>query len=351
MSVSESDLIVRVEGAVGRLSLNRPRVLNALTHRMCRQAAQALTAWRDDPAVHTVLIDHSDGRGFCAGADVRAVAEAGRAAPHGASAFFHDEYRLDALLFRYPKPVVAILDGVVMGGGVGISRPARFRIATERTLFAMPECAIGLFPDVGAGWYLPRLPGSVGLWLALTGARLGPADCLLLGLATDYIHSDNLPGLKEDLLQRPDRFEERLTELEEDAGEPPIALVRDDIDRLFGRASVEEIVEALRADGSDWAREQLGALEGASPTSLKVAFRQMRIGAGLERFEDELAMEYRIACRLGSGHDFAEGVRAKLVDRDGAPVWDPPDLAAVDAERVEAVFAPLPQGEEWSPLD
>jgi len=351
MSVSESDLIIRVEGAVGRLTLNRPRVLNALTHQMCRQAAAALTAWRDDPAVHTVLIDHGDGRGFCAGADVRAVAEAGRADPAAARAFFGDEYRLNALLFRYPKPVVAVLDGVVMGGGVGVSRPARFRIATERTVFAMPECAIGLFPDVGAGWYLPRLPGCVGLWLALTGARLGPADCLLLGLATDYIRSDNLPGLKADLLQRPELFEERLTELEGDAGEPPIALVRDDIDRLFGRASVEEIVEALRADGSPWARDQLAALEGASPTSLKVAFRQLRIGAETECFEDELAMEHRIAWRLGSGGDFAEGVRAKLVDRDGAPVWDPPDLAAVDDQRVEAVFAPLPQGEEWRPLD
>jgi len=246
--------------------------------------------------------------------------------------------------------VVAIMDGVTMGGGVGIARPARYRIATERTLLAMPEGAIGLFPDVGAGWYLSRLPGCVGLWMALTGARLGPADLLLLGLATDYVPSRRIPALKAAFLADPSNLEVALTEMEGDAGEPPIALVRERIDALFGHASVEAILEALAADGSPWALDQLAILRRHSPTTLKVAFRQLRLAAGLERFEDEMAMEYALAVRLSAGHDFAEGVRAVLVDKDKAPKWRPASLEAVDEGQLDALFAPLPPEEAWRPL-
>jgi enoyl-CoA hydratase len=344
--MSEPEVIARVEGSVGRLTLNRPGALHALNRAMCDAMIGSLLVWRDDPAVDTVLIDHRGERGFCAGGDVRAAA----ADAKYARAFFRAEYQLNALLFRYPKPVVAVMDGVTMGGGVGLARPARFRIATDRTVFAMPEGAIGLFPDVGAGWWLPRLPGRVGLWLAMTGARLGPADCVLLGLATDYVRGARVEALKADLIAAPERFEERLTEFEDDPGEPPIAAVRDDIDRLFGHSSVEMIVEALRDDGSEWALAQLAAVLAASPTTLKAAFRQLRIGGELERFEDEMAVEFRMATRIAASHDFREGVRAVLVDKTGAPAWDPPSLEAVDAGRLDKLFAPLSKKEEWRPI-
>ena len=348
--MSEAEVIVAVEGRVGRLTLNRPRALHALTAAMCQAMTDALLAWRDDPKVEAVLLDHAGERGFCAGGDIRAAAEGARGDGQAARDFFRIEYQLNALLFAYPKPVMAVMDGVTMGGGVGIARPARYRIATERTLFAMPEGAIGLFPDVGAGWYLSRLPGREGLWIALTGARLGPADCLLLGLATDYVPSARVEPLKAAFLADPTGLEVALTELEGDAGEPPIALVRDQIDRLFGGDSVEAVVEALRADGSPWAQTQLEAIERASPTTMKVAFRQLAISAGLERFEDEMAMEYRLAARLSTAHDFAEGVRAVLVEKDRNPKWSPASLQAVDDARLDALFAPLGAEAEWRPV-
>ena len=348
--MSQAEVLVRIEGRVGRLTLNRPKALHALTPGMCAAMNAALLAWRDDPAVEAVLIDHAGERGFCAGGDIRAAAEGAKAGGRGARDFFRTEYQLNALLFGYPKCVVAIMDGVVMGGGFGVARPARYRIATENTLLAMPEGAVGLFPDVGAGWYLSRLPGCTGVWMALTGARLGPADCLLLGLATDYVPSARIPALKEAFLADPRGLEVALTELEGDAGEPPISLVRDSIDRLFGKPSVEVIVECLREDGSPWAMAQLEAMQRHSPTTLKVAFRQLRVSAAMERFEDEMAMEYRLAARLSAGHDFAEGVRAVLVDKDRKPRWDPAELAGVDEARLDAIFAPLEPEEEWRPL-
>jgi enoyl-CoA hydratase len=346
MSVSEPLVIVRREGRIGRLSLNRPRPLHALDLGMCRTLTEALLAWRDDSAVEAVMIDHEGGRGFCAGGDIRAAAESEAVARD----FFLTEYRLNALLHHYPKPTVAVMDGITMGGGLGLAWPCRYRIATERSVLAMPEGVIGLFPDVGMGWRLPRLPGCTGLWFALTGARIGPADALLLGLATDYLPSRHLPGLKADFAQAPDRIEARLTELEGDAGEPPVGLVRDEIDRLFGQPSVEAIAEALARDGSPWALDQLAALKAASPTTLKIALRLLRQGAGLDSLEAEMAAEYRIAVRRAAGHDFREGVRAVLVDKDKAPRWDPPTLAEVTQAQLDALFAPLPAQEEWTPL-
>ncbi|HTI67378.1 MAG TPA: enoyl-CoA hydratase/isomerase family protein [Caulobacteraceae bacterium] len=345
MSDSEPPVIARVEGRAGRLSLNRPRALNALSLEMCQAMTQALLAWRDDPAVEAVMIDHVGERGFCSGGDVRAAVASGEAA----KAFFRAEYRLNTLLYRYPKPTVAVMDGIAMGGGLGLAWPCRYRIATERSVLAMPESAIGLFPDVGMGWRLPRLPGHAGLWFALTGARIGPADALLLGLATDYVPSARLGDLKAAFARDPGMVEERLTELEGDAAEPPIGLVRDEIDRLFGQPTLEAVVAALEAEASPWALDQLAALRSASPTTLKVGFRLLRDGARLDRLEDEMALEYAIATRLAVGHDFPEGVRALLVDKDKAPRWDPPTLAAVTDTMIDGLFAPLPHGEEWTP--
>jgi enoyl-CoA hydratase len=348
---TEPEVLVRVEGRVGRLTLNRPRALHALTTDMCRLLTDALLAWREDDAVELVLLDHAGERGFCAGGDIRMLAESGAAGGDAAREFFFVEYRLNELLFRYPKPVAVFMDGVTMGGGVGIARPAQYRIATERTTFAMPETGIGLFPDVGGGWWLSRMPDRIGLWLALTGARIKAADCELLGLATDYVESGQVAALKAAILAEPAAIERLLTEFEADPGRPPVAAHQDEIARIFAADDVEGIVSRLEAAGSDWARTQLEVLRTKSPQTLKVAFRQLQISRELASFADNMAMEYRIGARVVQRPDFIEGVRAVIVDKDNSPRWDPPTLEAVTPELLDALFAPLPADREWSPLD
>jgi enoyl-CoA hydratase len=347
--VSEPELIIRREGAVGRLTLNRPQALGALTLGMGKAMTAALLAWRDEPGVAAVLIDHAGERGFCAGGDIRWLAESGAGDGSAARRFFHTEYRLNHLLSVYEKPVVAFMDGVTMGGGVGISLPARYRVATERTRLAMPETGIGLFPDVGAGWWLPKLHGRTGLWMVLTGARLGAADCELLGLATDVIPAGQVEAVKAAMVREPDAIERVLTEYEADAGHPPIADHRDDIDRLFGGETLEDVVAALDRDGGEWALAQLEAMRPKSPMSAKVSFRL--IGAlQPASMADDLVTEYRLASRIVRSHDFLEGVRAVIVDKDNRPAWDPATLAGMTDAMVDGLFAPLPAGEEWTPL-
>ena len=360
--MSEQEVLVRVEGAVGRLTLNRPHAHNALTAEMCEAICEALLAWRDDGDVRSVLIDGSGHRAFCAGGDIRHVAQSGAGDGVLAARFFRSEYRMNELLFRYPKPVVAIMDGITMGGGVGISMPARYRIATERTLWAMPEGDIGLFPDVGAGWSLPRLPGQTGVWLALTGARLKAADCCALGIATHFVPSERVAELKSLLYSTHSgesgnpgllsgRAPEPLGMLAADPGPAPIAERRADIDRLFAFDTVEGIMGALEADGSDWAREQHQQLERKCPTTLKVALRLIREGAGRTSFAEEMAVEYRLAVRMTRRHDFIDGVRAVIIHKDNAPRWDPPTLDGVTGAQLDELFAPLPAPEEWTPLN
>ena len=352
--MTEADVIVAAQGEVGRLTLNRPAALHALTTHMVRLMTEALLAWRDDAAISTVLIDHAGERGFCAGGDIRFLAESGaKEGPErgaGAREFFFEEYRLNNLLFTYPKTVVAVMDGITMGGGVGISMPADYRIGTERTAFAMPETGIGLFPDVGGGWYLPRLHGEVGVWLALTGARLKAADCELLGVTTDVIQSADVARFKSELIARPAEIEQILTELEFGPGPAPIAAHRDAIDALFAHDTLEAILAALASDGSDWAAAQLATLKTKSPLSMKTALRQLRGGARLASFAEEMAVEMRIAARIVVSHDFAEGVRAVIVDKDNAPHWRPPTVEGVTDKLLDAVFAPLPADQEWAPL-
>ncbi|MDO8378102.1 enoyl-CoA hydratase/isomerase family protein [Phenylobacterium sp.] len=345
-----SEVLVRIEGRVGRLTLNRPQALHALTTNMCEILTDALVAWRDDPAVDLVLLDHSGERGFCAGGDIRMLAQSGAADGKAAREFFFKEYRLNHLLFAYRKPVVTIMDGVTMGGGVGLAAPSQYRVATERTTFAMPETGIGLFPDVGGGWFLPRMPGHIGLWLALTGARLKAADCELVGIATDFIPSGQVEAFKAALLADPVAVETLLTEFEGDAGRPPLAQHQDEIDRIFGLESVEAIVAALEAAGTDWAAEQLKVLSTKSPQTLKVAFRQLAQGAKAASFADNMEMEYRIGARVVQRHDFIEGVRAVIVEKDNAPKWNPATLEGVTEAMLDEIFAPLASGEAWSPL-
>ena len=349
-SIAEPDVITRIEGRVGRITLNRPRALHALNHAMCAAMTDALLTWRDDPVVASVLIDHAGERGFCAGGDIRMIAESGAGDASEAKAFFHAEYRLNHLLFTYPKPVTAIVDGIVMGGGVGISEPAKVRIATERTTYAMPETGIGLFPDVGGGWFLPRLPGFTGTWIALTGVRLKAADTVALGIHTHFVPSDKLGALKAELLADQSAPKLVADRRAADPGLPPIDNHRDAIDELFAHDTVEEIFAALELDGSEWALAQLDTLRTKSPQSLKVTLRQLRTGATLESFAENMAMEYRLGGRVVSTHDFQEGVRAVIIDKDNAPKWSPAELSGVTDGDLDTLFAELPVDQAWRPL-
>lgn len=346
----EPEVLTRVESGVGRITLNRPKALHALNHAMCDLMIAALLDWQDDAAVKSVLIDHAGERGFCAGGDIRMIAENGAGDAVAARAFFHAEYRLNHLLFDYPKPVTAIVDGIVMGGGVGISEPAVVRIATERTTYAMPETGIGLFPDVGGGWFLPRLPGFAGTWLALTGARLKAADTVALGIHTHFLPSDEVEAFRTILAADPGFPVDIADELAVDPGEAPLETHIEAIDRLFVHDTVEAIFAALEDEGSDWARSQLAVLKTKSPQSLKVTLRQLRTGAHLSSFAENMAMEYRLGGRVVRTHDFQEGVRAVIVDKDNSPRWSPADLAGVTNAALDALFAPLPADEEWTPL-
>ena len=348
--MTEPEIIARVENGVGRISLNRPKAIHALNRAMCEAMTEALLAWREDAAVQSVLIDHAGERGFCAGGDIRMIAESGAGDASEAKAFFLAEYRLNHLMFDYSKPITAIVDGIVMGGGVGISEPAPIRIATERTTYAMPETGIGLFPDVGGGWFLPRLPGQTGVWLALTGARLKAADTVFLGIHSHYLPTDALEAFRAILAADPAHPADVADGLEDDPGEPPIEAHVEAIERLFAHDTVEAIFAALEADGSDWALAQLAILRTKSPQSLKVTLRQLRLGAAMDSFADNMAMEYALGGRVVRTHDFQEGVRAVIVDKDNTPQWSPADLSGVSEAELDALFAPLPADEAWTPL-
>jgi enoyl-CoA hydratase len=345
-----SDIVTQIEGKVGRIRLNRPKALHALTKDMCSAMIAALVEWRSDPAVQAVVIDHMEGRGFCAGGDVRMLAESGSSDGADARAFFHEEYRLNHLLFTYAKPVVAFMDGITMGGGVGISQPAKYRVATENTRFAMPETAIGLFPDVGGGWYLSRLPGRVGQFLALTGARLDGAESHYLGLATHYIPHAKLDEVKERIAEHPERIEGILGAA---GATPPAAKIADNlvhINKTFAADRLEDILAALEADSSDWAETELATLRSKSPQACKVSLRLLSDGARMNDFADEMRQEYAVAARVVQRPDFAEGVRAVLIDKDNAPRWNPAEPEGVTDHMIDTIFAPMPAGEEWTPL-
>ena len=346
------DILLKVEGHAGFISLNRPSALHALTLPMVHAMTAALLEWRDDPAVKCVVIDHTDGRGFCAGGDIAflrnsAINDGGESGRK----FFHDEYQLNHLLFTYPKPIVAFMDGITMGGGVGISQPAGFRVATENTKFAMPETGIGLFPDVGGGWYLSRLEGRVGQFLALTGSRIAGAGCLSLGLATHYLTSNVLAEAKSRIATEDvDRIDGILGTLSVTPPDSKIVETIVQINRHFASDRLEDILSSLEGDESDWAMKELATLRTKSPQTCKVALRQLAESSKLTDFADNIAMEYRIASRVIVRPDFAEGVRAVIVDKDNSPKWDPATAEGVTDALIDAIFAPLPAQEEWKPL-
>jgi enoyl-CoA hydratase len=343
-------LIVRREGAAGFLTLNRPKAIHALTAEMDAAMTEALMAWRDDPAVKAVIIDHSEGRGFCSGGDI-AFLRNSALTDGGVSglAFFHDEYQLNHLLFTFPKPVVAFMDGITMGGGVGISQPARFRVATENTRFAMPETGIGLFPDVGGGWYLSRLSGRLGQFLALTGTRIDGSECLWAGLATHYLPADQLAEAKARIVAGHD-IAGALTALAVTPPEPKIAAHAAHIAKHFASDRLEDIIASLEGDASEWAARELATLRTKSPQTLKVALCQLADSARLTDFADNMVMEYRIAARVLTRPDFAEGVRAVIVDKTNDPQWNPATPEGVTDDLIASIFAPLGAGKEWKPL-
>jgi enoyl-CoA hydratase len=345
-----TDVLIETQDRVGRLRLNRPKAIHALTTQMCEAMSDALLHWRNDDSVEAVVIDHAEGRGFCAGGDVVMLARSGNTDTEEAKRFFFAEYRLNHLLFTYAKPTVAIMDGITMGGGVGISLPCDFRIATENTRFAMPETGIGLFPDVGGGWYLPRLPGRIGEFMALTGARLDGAECHYLGLATHYVEQTSLPDMIERIARTPQRVQGPIGAF---AGTPPeakIAANLPNITKLFASYRLEDVLAALEADGSDWAATELATLRTKSPLSCKVSLRLMKEGAQRQNFGQEMRAEYALAGRIVRTHDFREGVRALLIDKTGDPQWDPATPEEVTDEMLDVLFAPLPVTEEWTPF-
>ncbi|MEO7564978.1 MAG: enoyl-CoA hydratase/isomerase family protein [Sphingomicrobium sp.] len=363
-TVSEAkDVLTYKQGQAGRISLNRPRALHSLNRQMVRDMAAALHQWRDDPDVRIILIDHNaqpdgDGkiaRGFCAGGDVVTIAQDVDGHDAAARAFFFDEYRLNHLEYTYAKPGVAFMDGVTMGGGVGIAMPCRYRVATEHTILAMPETAIGIFPDVGGGRYLSRLRGRLAQFLALTGARLDGSESLKLRLATHYLPSDQLPEAKERIIEQPFRVQAILDELsEEDVPPPRIAGHLQKIDRYFASDQLEDIVAALdagAAQGDEWAAKEAASIAEKSPTACKVSLKLLLESPYQLHFVDEMRMEYGIMVRLIHHPDFREGVRALLIDKDNTPNWHPTRPEAIGPRDIDCFFEPLPPEEEWRPFD
>jgi enoyl-CoA hydratase len=350
ISEVSGDVLISTQDRVGRIRLNRPKAIHALTTQMCELMSQALLGWMNDDSVEAVVIDHAEGRGFCAGGDVVMLQRSGNEDASDAKRFFFAEYRLNHLLFAYPKPTVAIMDGITMGGGVGISLPCEFRIATENTRLAMPETSIGLFPDVGGGWYLPRLPGRVGEFMALTGARLDGAECHYLGLATHYVEQGSLVDMIDRIATTPQRVQGPIGAF---AANPPDTKIEQNlpqITKLFASDSLEEVLAALEADGGDWAHSELATLRAKSPLSCKVSLRLLADGAKRTSFADEMKAEFALAGRVVRTHDFREGVRALLIDKDNNPQWDPATPEEVTDEMLDVLFAPLPETEAWTPF-
>ncbi|MEU6931946.1 enoyl-CoA hydratase/isomerase family protein [Streptomyces sp. 2RAF24] len=339
----EPDVLVHTEGRAGFLTLNRPRAINALTHAMVRAVDEALTAWEHDPAVETVVIRGAGERGLCAGGDIRAIHDDARAGGTATPAFWRDEYRLNARIARYPKPYVAFMDGIVMGGGVGVSAHGSVRIVTERSRVAMPETGIGFVPDVGGTHLLGRAPGELGTHLALTGTQAGAADAILAGLADHFVPAAELPALAAALTRLP--AAEAVARFARPVPPGELAARRPWIDACYAADTVEGIVERLSDSGVPEAKETATVLLGRSPTALKAALEAVRRARRLDSLEAALNMEYRLSCAALASPDLVEGIRAQVVDKDRDPHWTPATLAEVTEQDTARWFAPRAGGE------
>ncbi|MGW3290167.1 enoyl-CoA hydratase/isomerase family protein [Streptomyces sp. NPDC001002] len=337
-------VLLTTAGRAAHITLNRPKAINALDHAMVRRIDEALTAWESDSSVETVVITGAGERGLCAGGDIRVVHDDARDGDGTASAaFWRDEYHLNARIAHYPKPYVAVMDGIVMGGGVGISAHGTVRVVTERSRVAMPETGIGFVPDVGGTYLLSRAPGELGTHLALTGAQVGAGDALLCGLADHYVPSDSLPDFVEDLAARPVR--EALDRHERPSPQGELAGRREWIDSCYAADTVEEIIDRLLAHGDPAAKETAETLLTKSPTALKVTLSAMRRARQLGSLERVLDQEYRVSCAALTAPDLVEGIRAQVIDKDRNPHWSPATLAEVSDADVERFFESLGERE------
>jgi enoyl-CoA hydratase len=333
---STGDVQTRIEHGVGRITLNRPKAMNALTTEMFGEIQRALTAWAEDPSVRFVVLDGAGDRGLCAGGDVRMIWESARSGGATAREFFRAEYTVNALIARYSKPYVALMDGVVMGGGVGVSSHGSVRVVSERAMVGMPEVTIGFVPDVGGTYLLSRAPGQSGTHVALTGAPISGADSIYAGLADHYVRSEKLPALVEALL------ESVAADVSAFSEQPPPSTLeahRGWIDSCYRFDTVAEIVRALRANGDPAAGEAATTIEAKSPVALSVTLEALRRAARASSLEDVLEQEFRVSSAALGSHDLVEGIRAQVIDKDRAPKWQPASLAEVDADEVAAYFS------------
>ncbi|GHJ43076.1 putative enoyl-CoA hydratase [Catellatospora sp. TT07R-123] len=331
-------VLTRITGRLGRIVLNRPRAINALTTEMVTSIQQTLELWATADRVRTVLVTGAGDRGLCAGGDIRALRADAVSGGRGALDFWAREYRLNAAIARYRKPIVAWMDGLVMGGGIGISAHAGVRIATERSRLAMPEVGIGFHPDVGGSWLLSHAPGQVGTHLALTGTSIGAADAVYAGLADHFVPAGCLPQLAATLAGT--GAEEAVARYALAAPDGELAAARDWIDRCYDADSVPEILDRLRSDPAAGARAAAREIAAKSPTALTVTLRSLRTAARLPSLEAALEQEYRLSAAMLTSADFAEGVRAQVIDKDRSPRWQPASLADVDAAAITGYFAP-----------
>ena len=339
----DDEVLVARTGALGHLTLNRPRAINALNHAMVTTLASALEAWRDDDAVRTVLLSGAGDRGLCAGGDIVAIYTAVNSGRDDAVRFWSDEYRLDAAISRYPKPYVALMDGLVLGGGIGLSAHGGIRVVTERTRVGMPEVSIGFFPDVGGTYLLSRAPGQLGTHLGLTGETASGADAIALGLADHFVPSERLAELATALETR-----DAHDVLAEFAIAPPASELlarRDWIDAAYAGDDAEVIVERLEASSEPAAREAAATIRTKSPTSVALTLAALRRAAALPSLEAALDQDFRVATRVSRGTEVIEGIRAQVIDKDRTPHWSPATLAAVTPDEIANYFAPLGDAE------
>lgn len=335
-----------VEGQLGVITLNRPHALNALNHTMFIALRENLQAWSQDETIKAVVIQAVEGRAFCAGGDIKSVYERRKINDNKVLDLFGEEYRMNQCIYHFPKPYIALMDGITMGGGVGISIHGSHRVATERYLFAMPETRIGFYPDVGASYFLPRLPHKIGFYLGLTGARLNYADCYELGMIDHIVKAESFSDIRNDLINTPLEKHADAT-VSDILNQYSVAVEKssimdhiNEIDLCFAKKNMEDIMQALEHYPSAWCEEVMNALIQASPTSLKVTLRQLQEGAKLV-FDDCMKQEYRMTAHFLHGHDFYEGIRAVLIDKDNKPHWKPATLEEVKASDVDQYFSPI----------
>ena len=340
--MSAEEVFFEKRGSLGLITLNRPNALNALTLGMVREIHPKLKSWEDNESIKTIAVTASGDKAFCAGGDIRALYDWGKSGDENATGFYYEEYQLNQLIKSLRKPYVSLVNGIVMGGGVGVSVHGSHRIAGENYSFAMPETGIGLFPDVGGSYFLSRLKYNSGMYLALTGSRIKASDAIELGIAEYYIESKNYKGILSQL----------------SAGESPDTILSSynfnipsliapnfqQINELFGGDTIEEIFEKLETNKSDFSQKTLNTLKSKSPTSLKITFKQIREGSKLD-FEECLRMEYRMVSKVMSDHDFYEGVRAIIIDKDNNPRWSPSSIREVTEENIDKFFMNLKEKE------